>query len=357
VIVLHVLAASYSSSVSTITNQNNQEFFFQVGIDGRRYNDVWSALSCTKEMRKTLEYSTTGWCNQPSRGNALITELEQEVAAVNRSLLYVPGATMSSLDDDHQRLSSRAVSIFTNLSQINNPKKALGPVNNAICSSLNPSFLASHYSRPREERVHVWERLVQLIQGVPTRGAIAPMTDAVFAADRGYNAKETITFLNERLCATGLGTHKRSLDYPFVFGEGPISKKHKGNKVSERGCRAVYSAKHRPSSSNRRNIEVVVYRESIGGRIASVYHNNDRMLGGHNFTLVPKQGFRKLFSAHSLEQLQFIYDRSSRIEGIRTSQASRTTRTYRDSERQQEAANIVSAARMSVKNTLRGLHS
>lgn len=113
VIVLHTLAASYSSSVSTITSASNADFFFQLGIDGKHYLQIWNALSCTNDRRHRVEYSSTGWSNRPSRGNALITELEQEFAAINRLLVYVPRATIFSLDDDHQRLSSRAVTQLT----------------------------------------------------------------------------------------------------------------------------------------------------------------------------------------------------------------------------------------------------
>ena len=231
VIAQHILCSSYGESVTTVSSRENCTFFFQMAVDADRYKEVWSALSCTKQKRARVEHTTTGWANKPSRGNALITEMEQECAAVNRRLLYVPGATIFSLDDDHLRLSSRAVTQYTNLQQLNNPSKALGPVSNALCSALNPWILACHYSRPREKLVDVWERLVRLVQGAPTRGAIAPMADAIFAADRGYNVKETISFINETLGATGLGTHKRSLDFPYVFGNGPIAKRHKGMPV------------------------------------------------------------------------------------------------------------------------------
>ena len=173
-------------------------------------------MSCTKHRRQRVETFQRGWFNKPTRGNALITEMEQELASINRSLVYVLDSTIFSLDDDHQRLRSRAVAALTNLSQVNNPQKALRPLNNAVCSALTSAFIARHYSRPGEKIIHIWERLTQLIQGAATPGRLRPMPDAVFAADRGYNSKETISFINERLGATGIGTHKRSLDYPFV---------------------------------------------------------------------------------------------------------------------------------------------
>ena len=111
-----------------------------------------------------------------------------------------------------------------------------------MCSALAPVILACHHSRPAESLMNKWARLVQIIQGNPTEGSLKPMDDAIFASDRGYNAKETIRFLCEKLKASAIGTHKRSLDFPFVFGEGNISKKHKGMVIAERGYRSTYSA-------------------------------------------------------------------------------------------------------------------
>ena len=133
------------------------------------------------------------------------------------------------------------------------------------------------------------------------------MPDAVFATDRGYNSKETISFINERLGATGIGTHKRSLDYPFVFGNGPINKRHKGKFVSEKGCRAVYSAVWKPSGTNGKIVEAFVYRESYSGRTAAMYHNDMHRFGSHTFTLTPKSGFRGAYCEADIIQFQKVY--------------------------------------------------
>ena len=133
------------------------------------------------------------------------------------------------------------------------------------------------------------------------------MPDTVFAADRGYNSKETISFTNERLGATGIGTHKRSLDYPFVFGNGPITKRHKGKFVSEKRCRAVYSAVRKPSGTNGKNVEAIVYRGSYSGRIAAMYHNDMHGFGSHTFTMIPKSGFRGAYCEANITQFQRVH--------------------------------------------------
>lgn len=94
VIVLHTLAESYRSSVATISSNENRHFFFQLEICADRYKEVWSAMSCTKQKRQRVEVSTMGWSNRPSRSNALIMELEQELASVNRGLVYIAGSTI-----------------------------------------------------------------------------------------------------------------------------------------------------------------------------------------------------------------------------------------------------------------------
>ena len=308
-IILHVLAASYGTCVSTITKKENLPFYFQVGISGERYKEIWSCLNCSKSYRSRVEQTENGWLNKPSRGNALITELEAEFAAVNRALVKIEGVTIYSVDDDHNRLSSRSVVHLTNLSQVNNPKKALGPVNNAACSALTHALLASHYTRSNEKIIDIWQRLVMLIQGVPTPGSIRPMVDSLFAADRGYNEVGTIRFLNETLAASCIGTHKRSLSFPFVFGDGAIRKRHKGMVISERGCRAVYSAVKKPAKRSGRAIQASVYRESFSGRIAAVYSNDERRFGAHKFCVIPKESYRNYFTSEQVEEVQVIFDR------------------------------------------------
>ena len=100
--------------------------------------------------------------------------------------------------------------------------------------------------------------------------SLKPMADAIFASDRDDNAKETIWFLYEKLKASAIGTHKRSLDFPFVFSEGKISKKHKGMVIAEKGFRSLYCARKKNTASSARQVEAALYRESVSGRIATV---------------------------------------------------------------------------------------
>lgn len=105
--------------------------FVQIGLSAKRYKDVWSALSGTRERCSFVESSQTGCARTNNRSTALIMEIEQEVDACNRRLLYVPGATILSLDDDHVRIASRAVTMCSSLQQQNIPK-GLGPVGTAL---------------------------------------------------------------------------------------------------------------------------------------------------------------------------------------------------------------------------------
>ena len=204
-LILYLLAASYSSSVSTITATENHTFYYQLGISSKRYSEVWSALSCITERRQVIEMFGMGLSNCPNQAHDIIPEMENEVASINRVLLYIPDATIFSLDDDRQRLRSRAIAQIMLLGQFNRPVKGLGPVNNAVCSALLPIFFASHYSTPHEKGIRVWERLVHLLQGTPNTGTYMSMDDAVFASDKGYNDKTVIKFIDEKLGASEIG--------------------------------------------------------------------------------------------------------------------------------------------------------
>lgn len=170
IIITHVLCTSDGESLTTICSPKERDACINMGIKSSHYHKVWSALSCTTGKRERAEHTGDSWSNRPTNGNALIVELEDEIASINRHLLLVPGSTIFSLDDDHHRLSSKDVANLTTLSHINNPVKALGPVTNAICSALIPVVIACHHSRPRESLKDVWTKLVQLFQGNYTTG-------------------------------------------------------------------------------------------------------------------------------------------------------------------------------------------
>ena len=198
---------------------------------------------------------------------------------------------------------------------MNSPVKSFGPVCNAMCSALASFYIAGHYSRPNEQLIDTWTRLALLPHGAPTQGAFIPMADAIFAADRGYNCKQSIEFVSNKLGSSCFGTHKRSLDFPFVFGEGPIRKRHKGMVVSEKGFRAIWSAKQKiPSGSSRRQVQASVYRESFSGRIGAVYSNNERMLSSTKFTLDSREAFRGNVDTTRIEELGIVYDLSAAAE-------------------------------------------
>ena len=304
IIILHALCAMYNESPTTVSDPAEHENVFQMGIAAERYHEVWSSLSGAREKREVHDYTPTGWCRSANRATSMITVVEAEVASINRELLYVPNATVFSLDDNHLRMASRAVINLTYLQQHNNPKKGLGPVSNALCSALNPLYIACHFTRHGENLRHIWERLAQLVQGASTSGALRPMPEAVFAADRGYNSKETIEFVGGTLGASLLGTHKRDLWYPYVFGDGPITARHKGVVVSEKGCRAVYNARLRSGARSQiRQVEACIYRESCSGRIAALVHNNAAMFPSRCFTVVLKEAFRSDAAIKDLSEI------------------------------------------------------
>lgn len=150
VLALNVLAASYSITEQKMTLHKNERFYFQLGIAGHRYSEMWSAMSCTVERIQRYKWRGKGWFNFSQRCNELIAELEDELAAVNQMFGYVLGSTIFSVDEDLPRLVSRFIDQLSVMAHINNPKKTPGPGNNALCFALNPLFLASHYCSPSD---------------------------------------------------------------------------------------------------------------------------------------------------------------------------------------------------------------
>lgn len=133
------------------------------------------------------------------------------------------------------------------------------------------------------------------------------MRDALIAADRGYNHKESINCINDLLGATALRTHKHSLDYQLVFGDRPVRELHKAVPISEKGCRAIYSVRRKPKTAAGRPIEAVVYRESYSGRLASVYHNNERFFKASKFILIPKTEYKTITYYNEREKFHSVF--------------------------------------------------
>ena len=330
-VILHTLCASYNESPTTVGDERESENFFQIGLSSKRYHEVWAALSGSKDRLSAHNYSATGWWRSANRTTSMITEVEAETAAINRELLYIPNGTVLSLDDNHLRMGSRAVTELTYLQQHNNPKKGLGPVGTAMYSALNPFVIACHLTRTGEKLWHTWERLMLLLQGAYTTGALRPMPDAIIAAYRGYNSKESIAFVSNVLGASVIGTHKRDLWFLYVFGDGPISRRHRGMVVSEKGCGAVYSARLKGSASNRhmRAVEACLYRESCSGRNAAMVHNNASLFPSRCFTVVLKEIFRSPDAIVRVEDSLQVYgeSRENLREGQRETRATRMRST------------------------------
>ena len=158
-----------------------------------RYHEVCSALSGAKDKRAVHDYSSTSWCRTANRAISKITAMDSEVASISWELLYVPTDTVLLLDGDHVRIVSRAVLNLTYLQQHNNPKAVL-VLSATHCALLPISFLSVHFIRIGGNFRHIYKRLSRPMQGASTNGDILPMLEAIFAADRDHNSKDTIQF-------------------------------------------------------------------------------------------------------------------------------------------------------------------
>lgn len=146
VIIFHCLCASYSVAPYAINAE--RDAFLHMPMDAKRFDEVWSAFSCTERRRTGTTHTGKTWRMRPTEGCSFVTGFEAEIARVDRPLFYVEGATTFSSDEYLHRLSSRSVSQHTGLKQQNNPKKGLGIINNAICPALSSALIVTHHSRP-----------------------------------------------------------------------------------------------------------------------------------------------------------------------------------------------------------------
>lgn len=94
-LIIHVFAASYSTSVVFMTAKNTETFFFQIGITGKRYSDVWSAMSFTVERRQRIDIRRQGWSNFPQRANYLITEVKNDLVSISSMFCDITGQKLS----------------------------------------------------------------------------------------------------------------------------------------------------------------------------------------------------------------------------------------------------------------------
>ena len=175
-LILHILCASYNEPTRTVCDPLESGHLFQIGLSADRYHDLWSALEGSEDPRAAHDYSSTGWSRSANRATTLITELEAETAAINRDLLYVPKATVFSLDDDHFRMASCSVVELTYLKQHKNPMKGLGPVWNAICSALNPFCRMSFHAHGRKAPSQIGEVGANVTRGVHNRCSASYIT-------------------------------------------------------------------------------------------------------------------------------------------------------------------------------------
>ena len=99
VIIMNSLCAAYREPMKTIASDTDS--FLPFPMKPRRDHDLWSSMSCTlgKPQRAKFQDPNT-WCFLSSESHAFMTQIENEVASINRKLFYIPGSTIFSLDDD-----------------------------------------------------------------------------------------------------------------------------------------------------------------------------------------------------------------------------------------------------------------
>ena len=62
----------------------------------------------------------------------------------------------------------------------------------------------------------------------------------------------------------------------------------------------------KPAASGKK-VQALLYREGYSGRIAAMYHNDVKNFGAHSYTLIPKDGYRELFSEEGAQQAREVF--------------------------------------------------
>ena len=281
-IIAYLRCALYNASFEDTFSKQESRWYGLGGtlnIKRNRCMEVMQALSGPSSARTGLSWEIVS-----TEAKSYLGRLEEYICSINTPL-FLTSNTIISLDDDHIRQRSRKVNEITSLKVVNNPKKAIGPVQTACCSALTGFYICGHYSTVGENLKATFEKLFMSIQGLRHPEDITTRPGLIIACDRGYITKDTIDFILHRLGADVIGTHKRTLGFPFTYGSGAVSIRHKGIKIPEQGARAVFYAKKvvRPgvsiSSSRRVSLTAIAYREAVNGRIAFLV-TSLRSLGG-----------------------------------------------------------------------------
>ena len=138
----------YGESLSTIQSEQERKCFMQMSMTSESYYRFWKSLGGSRNT--ALHGNISGrWTSTACDTSASLTSVESSCAAFNRSILSA-ACNVFALDDDHLRMRSRSVTDTTALRSINNPQKALGPIQNAIARPLTSCFIVGHHTHKGE---------------------------------------------------------------------------------------------------------------------------------------------------------------------------------------------------------------
>lgn len=125
---------------------------------------------------------------------------------------------------------------------VSNPKDAIGPVQTECCAALTGFYICEHISTVGESIKATFEKFFMCMQSVWHRNDIVACPGLLMAYDRGYITKELMEFVLYSLSADKIGTHKRTPNFPSLYGSGSVAERHKGLKIPEKGGLAVFYA-------------------------------------------------------------------------------------------------------------------
>jgi hypothetical protein len=140
----------------------------------------------------------------------------------------------------------------------------LGVVQHGIVSIITSMYLSGYYQLKGDRTIDCIKIMVQGLTNAEIESQIK--ISNIFAMDRGYQGTEVASFIVEK-GGKLIGTHKRTLGFPFTFAAKKVSEKQKG--IEEKGHLCTFWAKSKVGKQNMIQY-AACYRNGLG-RVALLY--------------------------------------------------------------------------------------
>ena len=271
-------ASIYSISLSRLYNDVGGFFRTEGLLDEARARVLLAAMRGPPGTKANGQYSAV------SAYDENLAWSEQMFSAVNSKLLYIPGETELTCDDDVDRNRSRNLSMSSGVRQVVVPGKGTGfGISTMSEPRLNVTF-STRAARIGESASRTIEHLLMGVTRSRHPGDVSFKHQCTICTDRGCMSEKVVQCF-ESCGLIFAGTLKRSRSAPFDCGERRAERANCAL-IPEKGTRCDLWASRNGSRPKRCYL---CYRESTtpNGR-ACMATTNCRKLGPGRWDLKPK---------------------------------------------------------------------